>query len=656
MIKQNDNKLAISVVATLTAGIALIYILVAYPQLIFAVAGVSAIFLICAYILTQNIIGFINMKNKSLNVQIKNGMDDLSSQIEGMSSAQAQLGKATYLYTRQTAENVATLRGNYTDSQAALHKNLSVLANAQNKSTKLLIKYDQSNTTKLISTLKDIKNHLSDTFSQGFEQIPQADNADVVNMLESIVEYLKTQPENMDQALSMQINNVAHELQNISINISKMQSVPMQPYMPVQQMTMQPVYQEMPQMQPAQPAPAAPDNSLAAETVAPIAEQPVSEPSVAFASETIVAPAVEQPVVETSTTPTVEAATPVAETPTTPTAETTAPVAEASTTPTVETAVSAVEASTTPTIEAATPVAETSTTPAVETTAPATEAATTAAEESLPGLTAADLDALYAEAEQNLASETAQTQPTVTETKAEQPKTAEPVAETATEQPKAAEPAPEPVQVAPVSDDPNKQLSADEIAALFAAAEPAPKKEEPAPAPEPVQVAPVSDDPNKQLSPDEIAALFAAAEPAPKKEETAPDNNAEEEAFTPTFTVVGKSEPKEVKEEPVTPTVGDMSDPNKQLSPDEIAALFAAAEPAPKKDEPAPEPVQVAPVSDDPNKQLSADEIAALFAAAEPAPKKEEPAPEPVQVTPVSDDPNKQLSPDEIAALFASIG
>ena len=598
MIKQNDNKLAISVVATLTAGIALIYILVAYPQLIFAVAGVSAIFLICAYILTQNIIGFINMKNKSLNVQIKNGMDDLSSQIEGMSSAQAQLGKATYLYTRQTAENVATLRGNYTDSQAALHKNLSVLANAQNKSTKLLIKYDQSNTTKLISTLKDIKNHLSDTFSQGFEQIPQADNADVVNMLESIVEYLKTQPENMDQALSMQINNVAHELQNISINISKMQSVPMQPYMPVQQMTMQPVYQEMPQMQPAQPAPAAPDNSLAAETVAPIAEQPVSEPSVAFASETIVAPAVEQPVVETSTTPTVEAATPVAETSTTPAVETAAPVAEAPTTPTIEAAAPVAETPTTPTIEAAAPVAETPTTPAVETAAPAPE-------DSLPGLTTADLDALYAEAEQASTSETA----------SEQPKTAEPVAEAATEQPKAAEPAP---------------------------------------APEPVQVAPVSDDPNKQLSADEIAALFAAAEPAPKKEE--PENKAEEEAFTPTFTVVGKSEPEEVKEEPVTPTVGDMSDPNKQLSPDEIAALFAAAEPAPKKEDPAPEPVQVAPVSDDPNKQLSADEIAALFAAAEPAPKKEEPAPEPVQVTPVSDDPNKQLSPDEIAALFASIG
>jgi len=169
MNKQPDNKLALSVVATLTAGIALIYILIAYPRLIFAVAGVSAIFLICAYILTQNIVNYVNMKNKSLNVQIKNGMDDISSQIESMSSAQAQLGKATYLYTRQAAEKVAALSGNYADSQEALHKNLSVLANAQNKSTKLLIKYDQNNTTKLISTLKDIKNHLSETVSQGFD-------------------------------------------------------------------------------------------------------------------------------------------------------------------------------------------------------------------------------------------------------------------------------------------------------------------------------------------------------------------------------------------------------------------------------------------------------------------------------------------------------
>ena len=220
-----------------------------------------------------------------------------------------------------------------------------------------------------------------------------------------------------------------------------------------------------------------------------------------------------------------------------------------------------------------------------------------------------------------------------------------------TGEPEAVEPAPEPVAepepvaVTPVSDDPNKQLSPDEIAALFAAAAP---KEEPK-VEEPVAETPVSDDPNKQLSPDEIAALFAAAAP--------------------------KEEPK--VEEPVAVTpVSD--DPNKQLSPDEIAALFAQAAPAPKAEEPAPEPVAepepvaVTPVSDDPNKQLSPDEIAALFAQAAPAPKAEKPAPEPdaeeaeeesmdnviqfpgAAITPPSDDPNKQLSADEIAALFAA--
>ncbi len=516
MNKLNDNKLAISVVATLTAGIALIYVLIAYPRLIFAVFGTSVIFLICAYILTQNIIAFINIKNKSLNVQIKSGMDDISSQIEGMSSSQAQLGKATYLYTRQTAENVATLCGNYTESQEVLHKNLSVLANAQNKSTKLLIKYDQNNTTKLISTLKDIKNHLNETVSLGFEQIPQTNNDDVIAMLQSIVDYLKSQPANMDQSLSMQINNVAHELQNISMSIAKVQSVPMQPVMPVQQMSMQPIYQAAPVMQATAETPEisnAPDVSEIQENTDEINEMPVETAETVETTEQAGSELI--------------------------TEETTEEVA--------------------PDISEATPEEEAEFTPTF-----------TVVGKSEPQ----EVDNESATKEEELAPEP------------ESVSEPEPVPELVAE--------PEPVAVAPVSDDPNKQLSADEIAALFAASEPAPKKDELAPAPEPVEVAPVSDDPNKQLSADEIAALFAAAEPAPKKEEPAP----------------------------------------------------------------APEPVAVTPVSDDPNKQLSADEIAALFAAAEPAPKKEEPAPapEPVAVTPVSDDPNKQLSADEIAALFASIG
>ena len=91
------------------------------------------------------------------------------------------------------------------------------------------------------------------------------------------------------------------------------------------------------------------------------------------------------------------------------------------------------------------------------------------------------------------------------------------------------------------------------------------------------------------------------------------------------------------------------SDPNKPMSPDEIAALIAAAE-AESEPEPAPAPVATAPVDSDPNKPMSPDEIAALIAAAE---AESAPEPEPTPA-PVDSDPNKPMSPDEIAALIAA--
>ena len=107
------------------------------------------------------------------------------------------------------------------------------------------------------------------------------------------------------------------------------------------------------------------------------------------------------------------------------------------------------------------------------------------------------------------------------------------------------------------------------------------------------------------------------------------------------------------------------------MDQDDIAALIASmtggdaapvAEPEPAAEpEPMPEPVaeEIPPMPDlsDPNKQLSPDEIAALFAnmgghstpEPEPEPEPEKPA------MPDLSDPNRQLSPDEIAALFANL-
>ena len=116
-----------------------------------------------------------------------------------------------------------------------------------------------------------------------------------------------------------------------------------------------------------------------------------------------------------------------------------------------------------------------------------------------------------------------------------------------------------------------------------------------------------------------------------------------------------------VPEPEPTPAPVD-TDPNKPMSPDEIAALIAAAE-AESVPEPKTAPVATAPVDSDPNKPMSPDEIAALIAATEAGSASEveakaEPVVEtkaaPVPSTPAVDDPNKQMSPEDIAALFAS--
>ena len=508
-----ENKLAFSVLATLTTGIALIYTFIMFHRILFAVVGVSILFLITAYILVQNIVAYITMRNKSMNVQIKNYIDDISQQLETMNGAQSKLGKATYLYTRQAAEKVSTLENNYAESQAALYKNLSTITNTQNKATKLMIKYDLNNTTKLISTIKDMRNHLSETMVQGFDQI-QPNNDDVVAVLNDIVSYLKSQPQQLNQGLSIQLNNVAHELQNISTSIQQVQIPAGTPR--VQTMA-DPAYADTEQ---AKDIPT--DNMIPEDIAEDIPEAAVSE--------------------------------------------------DISTIDTLATA------------------------------------------------------------------ETASTEKPVIESIPE-----EPVAESILEEP-VAESIPEEAVT-------NTTESPDNLGIEGKSS-------------------------NDMLSADEIAALFAAADPAPKKEEPVTEETEDAEPFTPTFTVVGKSaEAKEETEEltdnvtPITSTE-PTDDPNRQLSADEIAALFAASDPAPKKEEPVVDTTPAAPAADDSNRQLSTDEIAALFAASEPAPKSDEEARIEEQkmdealaaqaaaptVTPVSDDPNKQLSPDEIAALFASLG
>jgi len=117
-----------------------------------------------------------------------------------------------------------------------------------------------------------------------------------------------------------------------------------------------------------------------------------------------------------------------------------------------------------------------------------------------------------------------------------------------------------------------------------------------------------------------------------------------------------------VIEEPVieeTLPMPDLSDPNKAMSSDEIAALFANMSAEPQEEEPAVEEIETPPMPDlsDPNKAMSPDEIAALFANMAAEPEAEEPVVEEIETPPMPDlsDPNKVMSPEEIAALIANL-
>ena len=184
-----------------------------------------------------------------------------------------------------------------------------------------------------------------------------------------------------------------------------------------------------------------------------------------------------------------------------------------------------------------------------------------------------------------------------------------PAAEEAVAEPVAVE-----AQVDSGSSDPNRQLSADEIAALFASANGGTGEAESEPPAEEVVADTTNSDPNRQLSADEIAALFASA------------NGGTGEA---------KSEPPaEAVTEPVAEEAqadAGSSDPNRQLSADEIAALFASAN----------------------GDTGEAESESPAEAVTELVPEvKEEPAKPPVVDL---NNTNRNLTPDEIAALFSSM-
>jgi len=176
-------------------------------------------------------------------------------------------------------------------------------------------------------------------------------------------------------------------------------------------------------------------------------------------------------------------------------------------------------------------------------------------------------------------------------------------------------------------------------------------------------------DPNKPMSPEDIAALLAsmgegsteAEEPVSTEEEL-----IAEDPIIPEEELI--AEDPIIPEEPIV--VEEEYDPNKSMSPEDIAALLASMdEGSAEVEEPVsaeeelmveepiiPEEPSIPEEEYDPNKPMSADDIAALFASMSGGEEViEEPEVEDVPPMPDLSDPNRSLSPDEIAALIANL-
>ena len=144
----------------------------------------------------------------------------------------------------------------------------------------------------------------------------------------------------------------------------------------------------------------------------------------------------------------------------------------------------------------------------------------------------------------------------------------------------------------------------------------------------------------EDLKPEEEPPIMAADEIIPPDPEEAIEEAEElvEPDPIPEEAIVDEADDENLPEEELPP-MPDLSDPNRSMSPDEIAALFANMgndNNADKVEEPAEETVEPEDIPE-PIEEPEAVKEAPL--------QREEPA-----------DPNKALSPDEIAALFASMG
>ena len=280
-MKKSNKSWIIAGLLTLATLLATIYSIVAYHDSVMIVGITCLLFLGSAFWLflcINNMLEGRSSQDKSVGEEQRDRMNYEGMKLQGeeMLRLVNSLGKGTYISTKRSAEHLDALLKQYEESRKTTEFLLKTLVDEQAKTTKMQIKYNQNDTGKMIAALNEQCARLDTDFDRVITAIQvQAANTPASQNNDIVSESLRT--------LTVELAHINSSIQALQIQLNSMPQQPAYAYAPPmpQMMAPQPVVEPAPIVQGAPvPEPTPIVEEAPAPEPAPIVEEtPAPEPT-----------------------------------------------------------------------------------------------------------------------------------------------------------------------------------------------------------------------------------------------------------------------------------------------------------------------------------------------------------------------------------------
>lgn len=193
----------------------LIYCFLSFKSNLILIVSVGLVFLLMTYIMLNELNRMINMNSKKQSMLLDTRLSELQNGLQTINHENLRLAKATYIMSKRTSEALASvedLLAESTDETSTLIKQSII---AQNKAAKVMIKYNDVNTNKIISSQGE--KSCSSTMKETAKQLNESSQA----LLQSINE-IENQYNKIRDILDSKLTQTNLELHAISENITQM--------------------------------------------------------------------------------------------------------------------------------------------------------------------------------------------------------------------------------------------------------------------------------------------------------------------------------------------------------------------------------------------------------------------------------------------------